>query len=94
MTACRCKFCVEPVQFWRVPEDELLDLAGSTDARHQYMRVFAFIELFYRRGIFHPSMPFVVWRQVMGPGIPFPTNGGGMGAFSLHGRAAYDSRVH
>lgn len=80
---CRCKFCMDnKIQFWKVPEEQLLDLASTTDDRHRFMRVYAFIELLYRAGVFSPAMPYIVWRHVMGPNIPPPFSYSGFGPFS------------
>lgn len=79
---CRCSFCMDPrLDYTKVSSEVLLDVAGTTDDRHKLARVCAFIELMYREGVFAPTMPFIVWRQVMGPGVPPPTSSTGFGAF-------------
>ncbi|MGE0582995.1 MAG: hypothetical protein AB7P31_12795 [Steroidobacteraceae bacterium] len=79
---CRCKFCTDnKIQFWKLPDEQLIDLASTTDDRHRFMRVYAFIELLYRAGVFSPAMPYIVWRHVMGPNIPPPVSATSFGAF-------------
>ncbi len=94
--SCRCRFCVDhTIQFWRVSDSELIELVSTTDARHRLARVSAYVELFYRAGIFTPAMPYIVWRYVMGPQIPPPVSSSGFGAFSSrHVMPQHDCHVH
>ena len=83
--SCRCRFCVDhTIQLWKVSDEELIEVASTTDARHKLARVSAYIELFYRAGVFSPAMPRIVWRYVMGPHIPPPVSATPFGAFSQH----------
>jgi len=81
-TICRCWACTDfRAAFYQRTDEELITLVNTTDDRHRFMRVFAFIELYYRCGVFDPSMPYRVWRIVMGPGVPPPFSSSGFGAF-------------
>lgn len=82
---CRCKYCVNPrIEFYKEPDEDLINLALTRDDRHKLARVSAYIELFYRAGVFSPVMPYIVWRYVIGPHIPPPVTATGFGAFSSH----------
>jgi hypothetical protein len=41
-------------------------VSQTLDEHHRRKRVFAFIELFYRAGVFDPMMPYRVWMAIMG----------------------------
>jgi hypothetical protein len=81
---CICPFCAEPRRpMFLYTESALEWLCMQTDERHKRPKVFAFIELYYRAGVFDPRMPYVVWLNVMGPNELPPFAYNGIGAFQL-----------
>lgn len=83
MQVCICPFCVEPKRPMYLYTDAALSwLAQTFDEHHRRKRVYAFIELFYRAGECDPTMPYLVWRAIMGIDIlpPFAW-GNNIGAF-------------
>ena len=79
---CTCWACVDiKAPVYKQSTENLLWLIEQKDSRHQFTRVFAFIELYYRAGCFDPSMPYRVWSFVVGPDAPPPVSCLGLGAF-------------
>lgn len=75
---CICPFCTEPRRPMYSYHDAPLEwLAQTSDEHHKRRRVNAFIELFYRAGVFSPMMPYWVWLNVMGTEVdpPFAQKG-------------------
>jgi hypothetical protein len=68
LKSCRCPFCTEPERPIYAHTDESLWWLVQTrdDIHDKRKRVYAYIHLFYRAGIFDPMMPYRVWINVIG----------------------------
>lgn len=68
LKSCSCPFCVEPERPIYSHSDEALWWLVQTrdDIHDKRKRVYAYIHLFYRAGVFDPMMPYRVWITVMG----------------------------
>lgn len=64
-------------------DEELWILVQMRDNWHREWRVYAYIELYYRAGVFDPLMPYRVWSTVMGADTPQPMSRMGVGAFKI-----------
>lgn len=80
---CICPFCTEPSRPMYLYTDAALEwlVSQTCDEHHRRKRVFAYIELSYRAGVFDPLMPYRVWLAVMGPDEDPPFARNGIGAF-------------
>lgn len=69
---CRCLFCRNPRAILiEKTDDELFHVIfEKRDQGHSIFRVAAYIELYYRCGVFDPDMPYRVWEAVMGDAPP------------------------
>jgi hypothetical protein len=79
MKHCHCLFCRNPrALLIEQADDELLHVVlDKRDEDHAIFRVAAYIELYYRCGIFDQDMPYRVWNAVMGDAPPpFSWQGG------------------
>lgn len=82
MNYCTCLFCRKPrALLIEQSDDELFHVVfEKRDDSHAVFRVAAYIELYYRAGVFDQDMPYRVWRNVMGD-TP-PPYSGATGAFT------------
>jgi hypothetical protein len=82
-THCCCLFCKNPksILIDQREEDLWYVVNEKLDSVHAFVRVFAYIELYYRNGVFDPLMPYLVWTVVMGDTTP--PRSAPFGAFSL-----------
>ena len=61
-TTCHCPFCTDPVTpIWKRTDNELWIVVQLRDDRHSHHRYRAYVELFFRAGVFDPLMPRRVW---------------------------------
>lgn len=67
-----CLFCENPsaLLIEQSEEDLMHVILERRDQGHAIFRVYAYIEMYFRCGVFDPLTPYRVWQAVMGDAIP------------------------